>query len=206
MTIVFWGLLSDSTTFATTFSGICPSSFCFLVTHLFLFSMAGYLGSRSEHRLCSVWNRIYEFTTDTLVDFTVLHSYIGSLFGTRISLSCYPRLLSYVFFSFLFLFPSFFFFFLFLFLSYTLSVAKFLFLPAYSFLDPTLKGPKLAAYIVGIAVIEVIVFCLIKMIETWRERWAVRRGLVLDSEVDIGLVDDKDWQEVERPSNVNGMA
>ena len=133
----------------------------------------------------------------------ILAAYLGLAYLSRATQGFYRTFFS-LFFSYSHV--SFFFFFLFLFLSYTLSVAKFLFLPAYSFLDPTLKGPKLAAYIVGIAVIEVIVFCLIKMIETWRERWAVRRGLVLDSEVDIGLVDDKDWQEVERPSNVNGMA
>lgn len=75
--------------------------------------------------------------------------------------------------------------------------------PAYSFLDPTRQGPHLAAYIIGVLVVEVIVFCLIKVIETWRERWAERRGLVL--EADTGSVDDEDWQEVERPSSVKGM-
>jgi hypothetical protein len=58
----------------------------------------------------------------------------------------------------------------------------------------------LAAYIIGILVVEVIAFCLIKLIETWRERWAERRGLVL--EVGTGPVDDEDWQEVERPSSI----
>ena len=70
-------------------------------------------------------------------------------------------------------------------------------------LDPTLQGPKLAAYIIGIALAEVIVFCLIKIIETWRDRWAVRRGLVLEAY--SGPVDDGDWQEVERPSSVKGV-
>jgi len=73
----------------------------------------------------------------------------------------------------------------------------------YSFLDPSLQGPILAAYIVGIIVVQVIVFCLIKIIETWRERWAERRGLVL--EADTGQVDDEDWQEVERPSSFKGV-
>ena len=41
------------------------------------------------------------------------------------------------------------------------------------------------------------------MIETWRERWAERRGLVL--EADTGQVDDEDWQEVERPSSIKGV-
>ena len=77
-------------------------------------------------------------------------------------------------------------------------------LPAYTFLDPTLQGRLLAAYIIGILVGEIIVFCLIKIIETWRERWAERRGLVL--EADTGPVEDgEDWQEVERPSSVKGV-
>lgn len=63
-----------------------------------------------------------------------------------------------------------------------------------------MQGPLLAAYIIGVVVVEVIVFCLIKLIETWRERWAERRGLVL--EADTGSVDDGDWQEVEKPSSV----
>ena len=83
-----------------------------------------------------------------------------------------------------------------------LPPTNFSLLPAYPFLDPTLQGPILAAYIIGSVVAEVIVFCLIKMIETWRERWAKRRGLVL--EVHTGPVDDEDWEEVERPSSVKG--
>ena len=40
--------------------------------------------------------------------------------------------------------------------------------------------------------------------ETWREGWAVRRGLVL--EVDSGvIVDDEEWQEVERSSSAKGV-
>ena len=78
--------------------------------------------------------------------------------------------------------------------------------PAYDFLDPTLQGRLLAAYIIGILAGEVIVFCLIKILETWRERWAERRRLVLE-DVGTGLnpvIDDGDWQEVERPSSVKG--
>jgi hypothetical protein len=60
-----------------------------------------------------------------------------------------------------------------------------------------MQGPKLAAYIIGITVAEVIVFSLIKVVETWREGWALSRGLVLE----VDFVDDEDWQEVERPSN-----
>ena len=71
-------------------------------------------------------------------------------------------------------------------------------LPAYNFLDATLQGPKLARYIVGIPVGEVILFCLVKGAETWRERWAVRNGLVLELDP---TVDEEDWQHVERPSS-----
>ena len=35
------------------------------------------------------------------------------------------------------------------------------------------------------------------MVETWREGWALSRGLVLK----VDFVDDEDWQEVERPSS-----
>jgi hypothetical protein len=76
--------------------------------------------------------------------------------------------------------------------------------PAYSFLDPTLQGPKLAAYIIGIAVAEVVVFSLIKIIETWRDRWAVRKGLVLEADTEF-VDDEEDWQEVESPSSVKGV-
>jgi hypothetical protein len=77
----------------------------------------------------------------------------------------------------------------------------------YPFLNPTIQGPKLAGYIIGIAVAEIIIFCLIKGIETWRERWAVRRGLVLQvgSAVLDGDDDDEDWQQVERPSSIKGL-
>ena len=65
------------------------SHFCFS----FYFSMVEYLGSLAVHRLRSVWNRIYKFTTITLVDFTNLHSYPRSLFRSSIYHSCYSRFL-----------------------------------------------------------------------------------------------------------------
>lgn len=72
--------------------------------------------------------------------------------------------------------------------------------PAYSFLNPTLQGPKLATYIIGVLLAEVIIFCLVKLIETWRERWAVKRGLVSETNCNL-VVDGEDWEEVERPSS-----
>ena len=56
-------------------------------------SMGGYFGSRSKHCLCSLWNWIYEFTASSLVSFTVLHCYISSIFGSRISHPCDPGIL-----------------------------------------------------------------------------------------------------------------
>ena len=74
----------------------------------------------------------------------------------------------------------------------------FLCLLVYAFLNPTLQGTKLAGYIVGITAAEAIIFCLIKGVETWRERWALRRGCVLE----VDAIDEEEWQEVESPLSV----
>ena len=70
-----------------------PHFLTFSFSFHFIFSMVEYLGSLAMHRLRSVWNRIYKFTTITLVDFTNLHSYPRSLFRSSIYHSCYSRFL-----------------------------------------------------------------------------------------------------------------
>ena len=82
--------------------------------------------------------------------------------------------------------------------SFFLKKTDFSFLIAYSFLNPNLEGKKLAGYIIGILVAELILFSLIKGVETLRESWAGRSGRVLE----MNAVDEEDWEEVERPSSV----
>jgi len=150
VTIVFWALLSDPSTFATPFNAWVNISVHALNTVFALFEI-GFTNSPP-----SPWSTLP-------VCILVLGAYLGVAYITHVTQGFYT----------------------------------------YSFLDPTLQGPVLAAYIIGIAVVEVIVFCLIKVIETWRERWAVRKGLVLEAD-DTGTspVDDEEWQEIERPSSV----
>lgn len=85
---------------------------------------------------------------------------------------------------------------------------------AYTFLDPRKQHAKLAAYIIGIPIGEVIIFALVRGIVVLRERWAVKAGRVLKVEqeghdgwqgVDAssrGPSNDDDWEEIQRPSGV----
>lgn len=70
---------------------------------------------------------------------------------------------------------------------------------AYSFLDPKKQGPKLAAYIIGIAVAEIIAFSVVRGLMVVRQRWAVGSGRVLaiNGEMVVGL--EEGWEEVESP-------
>ena len=45
-------------------------------------------------------------------------------------------------------------------------------LTAYDFLNPALQHAKLAAYIVGIAFLQVIVFSAVRTVMVYRQRWA----------------------------------
>jgi hypothetical protein len=147
VTIVFWALLSDPTTFATPFSAWTNISVHALNSVFALFEI-GFTNSPPPPWLT------------LLPCILILAGYLGIAYITHVTQGFYT----------------------------------------YSFLNPTIQGPKLAAYIVGIAVAQVIVFSLIKLVETWRETRAVRAGLVLN--VDSAVVDDEaDWQQVERPSN-----
>lgn len=75
-------------------------------------------------------------------------------------------------------------------------------LAAYSFLDPA-KGPILAAYIIGIAVGDILVFALVRGVVALRQRWAIRSGRLRsasDGEAGGGVGEAIDeWEEVERP-------
>jgi len=83
----------------------------------------------------------------------------------------------------------------------------------YSFLDPNKQGAKLAAYIIGIAVAQVIVFSIVRGIVVLRERWALKNGRILRVGGGLGgeetprnaSVDD-DWEEVESPVSVGVSA
>ncbi|TFK36001.1 hypothetical protein BDQ12DRAFT_699831 [Crucibulum laeve] len=79
----------------------------------------------------------------------------------------------------------------------------------YAFLDPTKQHALLAAYIIGIAVAEIIIFFIVRLIMTFRERYCARRGLtqLSDDEGDMeqGRRDMKErideWEEIERPKS-----
>lgn len=148
VTIVFWALLSDSSTFATTFNAWSDISVHALNTVFALFEI-GFTNSPPVPWLTLPFCVL------------ILVAYLGVAYITHATQGFYT----------------------------------------YPFLDPTLQGPKLAAYIIGILLAEIIIFCLVKVVETWRERWAVNRGLVLEANCSP-VVDDEDWQEVERPSSV----
>ncbi|KAF7318428.1 hypothetical protein HMN09_00352000 [Mycena chlorophos] len=80
----------------------------------------------------------------------------------------------------------------------------------YDFLDPVKEGGLLAAYIVGIAVGEAIVFVLVRGVVVLRQRWALRAGRVLGVVGADGQTDDRealdDWEEVERPVDDGAVA
>nr|GAT51042.1 predicted protein [Mycena chlorophos] len=80
----------------------------------------------------------------------------------------------------------------------------------YDFLDPVKEGGLLAAYIVGIAVGEAIVFVLVRGVVVLRQRWALRAGRVPGVVGAIGQTDDRealdDWEEVERPADDGAVA
>uniref|UniRef100_A0A8H8CIQ3 Uncharacterized protein n=1 Tax=Psilocybe cubensis TaxID=181762 RepID=A0A8H8CIQ3_PSICU len=77
----------------------------------------------------------------------------------------------------------------------------------YSFLDPKKQGGKLAAYIIGIAVAQIVIFSVMRGLIVLRERWAVRNERVLSASVaqqgglgrSTGNIED-DWEEVESPT------
>lgn len=87
----------------------------------------------------------------------------------------------------------------------------------YAFLDPTKQHAKLAAYIIGIAVGEIIVFAIVRGIAVLREQWAVKHGRVLrvsekeghDGWQGVGASsrgpsNEEEWEEIQRPSGPPG--
>ncbi|KAJ7811005.1 hypothetical protein B0H14DRAFT_2861385 [Mycena olivaceomarginata] len=71
----------------------------------------------------------------------------------------------------------------------------------YSFLDPA-KGPILAAYIIGIAAGDILVFALVRGVVALRQRWAIRSGRLRSaSDGEVGGAGEAidEWEEVERP-------
>ncbi|KAJ7148063.1 hypothetical protein C8R43DRAFT_522183 [Mycena crocata] len=74
----------------------------------------------------------------------------------------------------------------------------------YDFLDPHKEGALLAAYIVGIAVGEIVVFLLARGVTVLRQRLVVRRGLLREGH-DSALMGGgggeaiDEWEEVARP-------
>ena len=89
---------------------------------------------------------------------------------------------------------------------------------AYSFLDPSKQHAKIAAYIIGIPIGELIIFAIVRGIVVLRERWAIKSGRVLrvgereaqDGQdgwqgVDAdsrGPSNDEEWEDVQRPEAV----
>lgn len=84
-------------------------------------------------------------------------------------------------------------------------------------MDPTKQHAKLAAYIIGIAVGEIIVFAIVRGIAVLREQWAVKHGRVLrvsekeghDGWQGVGASsrgpsNEEEWEEIQRPSGPPG--
>jgi hypothetical protein len=69
----------------------------------------------------------------------------------------------------------------------------------YSFLDPQIQHALLAAYIVGIAVGECVVFAVVRTIMLLRERYCARRGLVGAAPTSSPPENIDEWEEIERP-------
>ncbi|KAF8178715.1 hypothetical protein BJ912DRAFT_1023974 [Pholiota molesta] len=147
VTIVFWSLLADPTTFANTFSAWSNLSVHALNT---VFASIEILGSNSPP---PPWITLP-------ICLILLACYLGVAYITHVTQGIYT----------------------------------------YSFLDPKKQGAKLAAYIIGIAVAEIIVFCIIRGIMVLRQRWAVRSGRVLAVESERTMEIEEGWEEVESPS------
>ena len=82
-------------------------------------------------------------------------------------------------------------------------------------MDPSKQHAKLAAYIIGIPIGELIIFAIVRGIVVLRERWAIKSGRVLrvgEKEgqdgwqgVDAdsrGPSNDEEWEDVQRPEAV----
>ncbi|KAF9473052.1 hypothetical protein BDN70DRAFT_413802 [Pholiota conissans] len=147
VTIVFWALLSDPATFASTFSSWSNISVHALNT---VFAAVEILASNSPP---PPWLTLP-------LDFLLLASYLGVAYITHATQGIYT----------------------------------------YSFLDPKKQGAKLAAYIFGIGVAEVIVFCVIRGVMVLRQRWAVRSGRVLGGNGEREANIEEGWEEVESPT------
>ncbi len=74
---------------------------------------------------------------------------------------------------------------------------------AYSFLDPGKQGNLLAAYIVGIAVGEIIVFVVVRLLCMLRARLARGSRAAYRESVVSEAIDE--WEEVD-PVSITGMA
>lgn len=74
-------------------------------------------------------------------------------------------------------------------------------LAAYAFLNPSKQRAKLAAYVIGILIGDIIVFAVVRGIVVLRERWALKSGRVLNVEgVEMQAGDDEEWEEIRQSS------
>jgi len=81
-------------------------------------------------------------------------------------------------------------------------------LAVYAFLNPSKQHGKLAAYIIGIFLGQVIIFSIVRGIVVLRERWAWKSGRVLNLGGGFGEdgvtrevgTDDDEWEEIRRSS------
>ncbi|KAJ7431110.1 hypothetical protein FB451DRAFT_1198307 [Mycena latifolia] len=86
------------------------------------------------------------------------------------------------------------------------------FLPTYPFLNPSKQHARLAAYIIGIALGDVVVFFFTRSIILLRTRVFASRNKegradeLTDGEGGGGREELEDWEEVERPGQGNGVA
>lgn len=85
---------------------------------------------------------------------------------------------------------------------------------AYSFLNPHREHAKLAAYIVGIAVAEIIIFIIIRYVCVLRSLAfarllgsSTRDGALLRKGKEPEIKEEIDeWEEVERPSDLSAVS
>ena len=67
---------------------------------------------------------------------------------------------------------------------------------AYNFLDPQIQHAKVAAYVFGIAIAEVIIFVVVHFLIRLRVRLSRRRSTASSSQEAID-----EWEEVDRPND-----
>ena len=205
--MIFWALLSDSSTFGSTYSGTSPNCNHAPCAHMRLQRGSTYqnmpsipstLSSRSRSPMSlQARGYIYHYASSCLRATLALHI---SQRRPRVSTVCYSSPLSHS---------------TYLPCSGAVPVDKIheadAFVPsltAYSFLDPGKEHAKLAGYIIAVGIAECLAFLLARGLVWVRDKLAKRSSTIRPGSPDSAQQrsPSEDWEEIERPGTSIGHA